>query len=918
MSTCERYEELISLSVSGELSGSEKEELRAHLAGCEDCRVILAREQRLWDMIERSRRAEQAPAGLADRLVTSAGREALPVARPLRRRRWWKWAAAAAAVLLGLFLLGRSGRQKPVMVARVTSGKLLVHDGRAWNSTREVYSGQLCRVAPETGSEARLDLADGSRVRLERGMAFLLHRGLSRDVRGERTVELLSGALTADVAKDKKENFVVDAPGGRVTATGTRFWVRAGPPEGRERIVGKKDIIAGAMATALAVAVFEGSVLVDVKEASAAQPVAIRAGEETKPVDPEKGKPTVGPRTVASAIPADALLFASAAGRAHWLKAVEGSALGAAYREEKVKAFVKPLIDRAELLIRDQKARIERNLMQTLKFSEIEAALQGEVGVAIVGMKEVEKGPEGERVEQKPLFLFVAEVGEHAEAFETGMGEFIKRVQLLLEQEGGGKLASHTARTYRGTDLRTFGVEKNKIHYARSKGYFLLAFDGRSVEKAIDCLEGKARSLATAAGIENSGGDLFKLSLDARAWMKIERGKKPDAKHWRDFANLGIDRAERVNYVLRFEGPLFREKLDVKLAGAGGVLALLKHARPVDAARLAVDAPASSMGFMALKLPTDRIIPTLLKVFDDRDPRMARNVRKGLVDMKTFGLDVEALLADALSGEICAYAVPRPGIPIPDLVAVAGLKSDRGVLDGLRTLATFFVHQHCRKLSLSTTPEGKPYVDYNKLKGLMDRLMPRVVDYRGGKLLYVPVQNRRPDQMIPAMILLKNKLIVASTDAAAKRAAARLGTPGSLATSKAFAAGLKSLPSGPVGVQYTDASQVFTMAYALVSAQAPRWRVFRKLDLQPGKLPPAAPIAGHLKPEVTALYAGEKNVTLEAITNFPRGAVFAGAVIREERRKKDAAARPPAGGPEPGGGPREDTAPEPAAGADEF
>jgi FecR protein/Putative zinc-finger len=879
LSTCERYEELISLSVSGELAPSEREQLRAHLAECEPCQLLLAREQQLWSMIEKSRRAEDVPPGLADRLAKGVGGQ-LPVAMPVRKRRWLIPAvAAAAALLLGLFLISRG--EEPVLVATVTAGELLVHDGQGWRATREVYSGQFCRVAPAAGSEARLDLADGSKVRLERGMAFLLHRGLSREVKGERTVELLCGALTADVAKDKSENFVVDAPGGKVTATGTRFWVRAGPPEGKEEIMGKKDLVAGAMATALAVAVFEGSVLVNVKDAAAAEPVAIRAGEETKPLKAPEAKPQVGPRTVASAVPADALLFASAAGRAHWLKSVENSSLGAAYREEKIKAFVKPLIERAQLLIKDRKAKLEQNLGNTLKFSEIEAALQGEVGLAIVGMKAKAEGKKPE-----PVFLLVAEVGEHAEAFETGIGEFIKRVQLIFEQEGGGaKAATLTARTYRGTDLRTFSVGKTKIHYARTKGYFLLALDGPSVEKAIDCLEGKSRSLASVAGIKRGAGDLFKLSVDVRAWMKAERAKKPDNKQWRDFAILGFDQVKRLDYRLRFEKPLFHEELGVKLLKASGVLSLVEHAEPVDPTKLAGDVPANALAFAALRLPTARIIPTILKAMDAGNPEEANNFRKGLVEMKTHGLEIEAVLADALNGEIAAYAVPVPGSPLPDLVAVAGLKSNDKVLSSLKALMTFFVHQHARKSAIETTPEGKVFVNYTKLKKRMEKLTPQVVDYRGGKLLFVPVKERKPGQMVPAVLVLKNKLIVASTDAAAKRAAVRLGGAASLAGSAAFAASVKKLPAGPILVQYTDTASAFELLYALTAAQLPKLPLLKKLGVDPATLPPPGTIARHLKPEMTALYADAKGLKLRTIVNLPRAPIFVGMVAGEKKRK---------------------------------
>jgi hypothetical protein len=928
--SCEKYEELISLSVSGELSPDEKSELRNHISSCPSCSATMEREQRLWGMIEKSRWAEDAPDGMTERLLAKVRKASAPVARPVvpvarlaakpAARRPWVWAVAVAAGLLMVMALigaSRKKREKPVLVARVTSGKLKVLRNERWQDTRQVYSGQLCRVPPQTGSEARLELADGSKVRLERGMALLLHRGLAKEIRGERTVELLSGALTADVAKNRNESerFVVAAPGGRVTATGTRFWVRAGPPEGKEDIMGKKDIVAGAMATALAVAVFEGSVLVNVNEAVAGEPIPIAAGEETKPVASPKAPPAVGPRTVASAVPADAILFIAAAGRAHWLKAVENSALGAAYREEKVKSFFKPVIERAELLLKDKKAEIEKNLMNTLKFSEVEAALQGEVGVAIVGMKPAKNAPEGDPTKKQPIFLVVAEVGEHAEAFETGMGEFIKRVQLVLEQEGGGAMATNlTARTYRGTDLRVFSVDKVRLAYAKTKGYFLFSLDEKSVEKAIDCLEGKAQSLASTAKIKKVSGGLMKVSAAVDKWIETEKAKNPEHRKWKEQAALGFDRAKRIDYRLRFEKPFFREEARVEFARLAGALTLLEHAKPVDAVKLAADAPGDALSFAAFRLPTDRIIPTVLKVMDENAPKKAQGARKMLVEMKVHGLELESLLADALDGEMAVYVAPVPGAPVPDVVLVAGLKSDEKVLGSLRTLATVMAHDHAKKKSTTVTADGKKFIDYNKLKGLLEQIAPQVVDYRGGKLIYVPVEGAKPTEPVPAAVLLEKKLIIAWSAAAAKRAAARLGGADSLAKKAAFADEIKKLPAGAFGVHYMDTARAFELIYALTSAKLADWKVVRNWGVDLQKMPPASAIGKHLKPEMTALYAGKKGLTIRAVGNVPRGLTMVAAIAAGEHKKKmerrrNAAApaaepgeEPPAkkGDPEPG------------------
>ncbi|MBR5381976.1 MAG: zf-HC2 domain-containing protein [Oscillospiraceae bacterium] len=45
MSDCEKYFDLISAYIDGELSASEEDELKAHLASCKHCRVSVERSQ---------------------------------------------------------------------------------------------------------------------------------------------------------------------------------------------------------------------------------------------------------------------------------------------------------------------------------------------------------------------------------------------------------------------------------------------------------------------------------------------------------------------------------------------------------------------------------------------------------------------------------------------------------------------------------------------------------------------------------------------------------------------------------------------------------------------------------------------------------------------------------------------------------
>ena len=610
-----------------------------------------------------------------------------------------------------------------------------------------------------------------------------------------------------------------------------------------------------------------------------------------------------GPRTVAGAVPAEALMFVSSAGRAHWIRALKESGLGAAYREEQVEKFFSPLIEKLELLVKDRKAQVEQNLANTLKFEEIEKALQGEVGVAVLGVRPARNAPPNNPGKDEPILLFVAEVGEHAEAFETGMGEFIRRVQLVLEQEAGGGGTSHTARTYRGTDLRVFTVAKHTIAYARTKGYFLLAFDAGTIEKGIDCLEGKAPSLATAAGIRKVQGGLMRVSIDTAAWMKIERAKNPDHRKWKEMATAGIDGFGRVDYGVRFDAPMFVEELSGKLEKVGGLMKLITFAQPVDARKLAADAPPDALLFSALRLPTEEMIPTILEVLPEKE---VADFRKGLNEMRANGLDLEALLKESLTGEMACYVMPSSQPLRPEAVLIARLKSSEKVLESFRLFAQMIIHEQAVKAATSVTPDGKPYVDADKVRRKVEELAPLTADYAGGKLMYIPVKNPKPDKVVPALLILKDRVIIATSDVAVKTAAKRIGAEQSLAVKPGFVDALAKLPAGQVGVQYVQTPRLFEALYGIGSVLLlNRPDVKDKWGLDPKALPPAALISKHLKPELWALYADSKGLAIRSVGNLPKAPLLMGAAIRADSKKRDrpgdVAPRPPENAdPEPG------------------
>lgn len=891
MSGCTKFEELISLSVSGELSPAEREELRAHLAGCEACRGTLVRETRLWALIQQARAAAPAlPEGISERLAGRAREAAAPGASapaPARtwRRRAFLWAAAAAAaVLLVVGLVANRGfffgADEATQVAQVASGRLLVKDGESWRESDRLMAGQVFRVPGEPGSAARLVLADGSRLDLERGMSGWLGRGFSGSDPAGRRVELFSGALTAEVAKGKGR-FTVNTPGGNVTATGTRFWVRSGPPEGKEEdIVGRKEIVGGALAAALAVAVFEGSVLV--QSAGAAEPVPVRAGEQAAA---DAGKPlAVNDRTVASAVPAGALFFVATAGREKWKKSFEDSNLGAAYREEEVKAFLLPFIDKINARIAGGKKDIEAGLHNIISFAEIEKALVGEVGVAVLSVKaKVDGGKE------EPVVLLVAEVGENAAAFENGMDEFVKRVNAALGAAGAGAGGDLRARNYRGADLRTFTIDKGSVAYARAKGYFLFALDAANVEKGIDCLEGVAPSLAASPVLKKSDNGLLAAAANIAEIVKAERAKEPKDDGWKFFDALGFGSVTQAFYRLDFEKPLFCEKLSVEFTEARGLLALAKDAKPVDAQKMAAEAPADALFFAAANLPSDKVLDTVFRAVDAVDQKKGDEGRRGLVQMKEKGLDLEALLAKSLTGEVALWAaMPPAGAGMfPDVVIVARTKENLAVEGLIQMLAreAFSSGAGRQKIADEMRAAGQE-VDWNKVNEEARKRAATFkldgVDYKGGKLYALPVENGNPLQV--SALVMPDRVIFASNAMAAKRAAAK-PAGGALADKPAFRDALGKLSPNAVGVQYIDTPAVFGKVYGTVMPFLGGWKNADKLHDELGldlkKLPPAESVMKHLVPEVGAFYADGRGVRLEACSNAPRaltvGMIGAGA-----------------------------------------
>ena len=90
MSTCDKYRELMSAALDGELSEQQRAELEAHIASCGDCAAVFAAFSSISGEL---RGLEPVPEGFAASVMAS-----IPARRA--RRSWRRYLAAAACLVL--------------------------------------------------------------------------------------------------------------------------------------------------------------------------------------------------------------------------------------------------------------------------------------------------------------------------------------------------------------------------------------------------------------------------------------------------------------------------------------------------------------------------------------------------------------------------------------------------------------------------------------------------------------------------------------------------------------------------------------------------------------------------------------------------------------------------------------------------
>lgn len=113
MTNCDRYQEMISRMLDGELSRAERDELAEHVQRCPDCAAVYVAFRSLSENL--SGELEEVPPALHENIMADVRRENLRAKNSVHTSRRWHYALTAAACLV---LVAAAGLSLPKIAAR--------------------------------------------------------------------------------------------------------------------------------------------------------------------------------------------------------------------------------------------------------------------------------------------------------------------------------------------------------------------------------------------------------------------------------------------------------------------------------------------------------------------------------------------------------------------------------------------------------------------------------------------------------------------------------------------------------------------------------------------------------------------------------------------------------------------------------
>ncbi len=605
---------------------------------------------------------------------------------------------------------------------------------------------------------------------------------------------------------------------------------------------------------------------------------------------------------IAAAIPADAMLAVVGAPANRWMRARNETALGAVWKEPSAHAFLAPQLEKAMRRWQSWKQQLEGDTQGTLVVDDFGALLEDEMALALLNFTPASSSEGGDKpvkTQGEPVLLLVARIGSKRPDIERALKAIAARLEA---HKHAGRINSavikHDASA--AHEVQVLEVNNDAVAaWAFARGCFLFSFDRDAVGTGLRCLDKKKPSLAGSGGGEPPEDLLLSATINVTTLLKHWRRTDPNSDGRRNLVALGFAGIERINYRLACHPPRFFEEVHLDVRRPQGLLKLLATSRPLKRSALRL-VPADSTGALIANLHSAGIMEVVEEVAAGTRSATADGLSSTLRDFKrgakSFGLDVDALLEDGLSGEVAlVLGRQHPGQKFPPLSLVLGLR-DRGqardLIGALGKLALYGKHEAEATRRLRTAGKWGVNAAENKrqLQVELKRHGPEIVKYqcksrtyKSLELFALPHSESNPLRL--TALLGQDHLVLATSAKAAKRTASVVVKPGNttLAANEGARETWRHLAGKRFAFLYVNTPQAIRTLGPLLVANYQKKRAMAPSLPKPPEL---EAVAKHLGPAAASLYAEPGALRLEMISNVPRGLPLLWAIMEEEATPK--------------------------------
>jgi hypothetical protein len=505
-------------------------------------------------------------------------------------------------------------------------------------------------------------------------------------------------------------------------------------------------------------------------------------------------------------LPASTLAFASLEGIDAWDERWAQTALGRLWEEPEVQAFVKPISEDLDRMVKEGEAdgtrRGPRIPPVVAKLAEQARNLRGQAAIGLLDWKK--RGG--------PVLAASLDFGDHVSDFTA----FLSRLKDEMKDEGPPiKTSERNGRTYwelvpppppPGVDPGSEERRAPEVEIAATTlgSAFVLSNDKAWLDRVADANGAEAAgSLASSPSFTGvraqAGGEGTAVFVYANV-PEIVSLVGPDAEARRVMDALGVEQVKSAGYGLAFRGDGFLDTLVVHAPGADrGVFPLLRG-RPITNRALPL-VPASAFYYEEETTPLSTALPKIREIAGKIDDDAPRDIDEALAQVKErTAIDVEKDLLPGLSDDWAFYAgLPETGGLYPEFAAIVGVK-DPAAYEATFEKAVNGLAGHVAERERISVSQ-------------------RTIEYRGKRLHVVDLDSaKRKKDLIPftpTWAMLGDRLVITAVPHTMKEIVLRAeaGGPGGLASQEDFQALRRAAPEGAMAMSYLDTQSLFALAY---------------------------------------------------------------------------------------------------------